>query len=454
MFSFENPNDALAVLVDGRSSRGISHEDAVGSGGCVESAILKYAYHDCVNNIENDGIFMRSASAVNIREDDDPWYPFLYNAEKEAGIDFCKIRGKYIWHLTYRQVDAEHPQFPGVQPPILWTVESYEENSWEISHEGNILLSPVEYVHWIMGESRTTGGDGGCIFPLAFPFGIASQLFAIKTEWTFQHVWSYLSDAVQSQTVSVASKTLMTPYGETVLSASSRPMGWTQIQTEDNEHVLQGVLIINDETSAVEDAMLWHNGTRIEAALATAVGCEVTDLLGVLYIPKVSVGGESSELPADEETSNGPSGYRDFCTAYPDHPACVYNGCTAMEYSDDLLNTLQEINDAVNAAHEYQSDALLYKKLEFWSVMGDGESGDCEDFALTKVGALIAAGIPAGAIKLVVGKMPTDGGGHAWVEVQTTNGNYSLDINYTKVQPTGSLPYTDVQRQYDGPWWV
>lgn len=374
--------------------------------------------------------------------------PHLYKYEANGRID----HGRLLKTLT-----QTYTHFSGSEPEFLGSYHDFHSTAVIRIGDRDLASTEDNYrdvaIAWGYDGHRVYfAGDRASVFPMSIPVGLSeNDLFALKTLRSFAYARGNFS---REQFPSSMERSLITPHEDEIpLDLSSRPMGWTQIQTEDNEHVLQGVLIINDETSAVKDAMLWHNGTRIEAALAAAVGCEVTDLLGVLYIPKVSVGGESSELPADEETSNGPSGYRDFCTAYPDHPACVYNGCTSMEYSEDLLNTLQEINDAVNAAHTYETDELLYKKLEFWSVMGDGESGDCEDFALTKVGALIAAGIPAGAIKLVIGKAG-NGEGHAWVEVQTTNGNYSLDINYTEVQPTSSLPYTDVQRQYDGPWWV
>lgn len=425
--------NAAFLSVDGRLYKNISSQ--IGKDIIVLS---KFGYIDCLKG---------TITSTDTLFDIDGKCKFASQFEERGVTEIGKIIIEPIQEELWYRYSDNPPYLSGLVELFLRQRNDFYFNDKKLGFGG------YSY-HWTDGVPVNTYGDHSYFVPLSFPYGLSrDDVFAIKTQWEFNFVES---EADGSQAPSSITKTLVTPYEDRQLSATSRPMGWTQIQTEDNEHVLQGVLIINDETSEVVDAMLWHNGDRIEAALASALGCGVTDLLGVLYLPKAAMGGgEDPDLPDDPDpgTTNGPTGFAAFCQGNPGHPSCVSNGCATVPFSEELLSQLQSVNDAVNGAHTYESDAILYRKLEHWTVLGEGASGDCEDFALTKVEALIAAGTPAGAIKLVVGKTG-DGGGHAWVEVQTTNGNYALDINHTQVKLTGSLPYTDLRRQYDGDWWL
>ncbi|NDY56343.1 transglutaminase-like cysteine peptidase [Desulfovibrio sulfodismutans] len=428
------------VSIDGRRTRVLSSaEIGSNSGGCTYKRIQNWYLWDMINR---SGVSETIASvSLDVGYGGELKFPaYIYEDQNTLQLGYFRT-------VVDRNITG------GGSDPLYSHMEiTVSVNGDEVASGYLDFFDPL-----VQGGNSTSDGVEPQVFPMQFPFGVnEGEVFFLKTinKFSYKEENSVLYSGTMRAAPADISKSLGTPFGDYVLSATSRPMGWTQIQTEDNAHVLQGVLIVNDETSEVMDAMLWHNGDRIEASLAAALGCEVTDLLGVLYLPQASMGGggDPSLLP-DEINSNGPDGFQEFCEAYPGHPSCTYNGCKTVDYADDLRTTLQRINDEVNAAHAYQSDAALYNKLEHWTVLGDGQSGDCEDFALTKVGALIASGIPAGAIKLVVGKAG-NGEGHAWVEVQTTNGNYALDINYTSVKPTSSLPYTDVQRQYDGVWWL
>lgn len=386
-------------------------------------------------------------SEFNLESGSAEYYSYIYRCELSNSLQTKKIRHR-LEHTNHHGSQIEWSEEAQISAGDTLLAEASSSLTWT---REQVLPCPNGYfLVNIMHGSRAS------ICPLAFPFGFSdSDIFALKTIRSFDYTRRYSGPVPDFP--GEMEKSLISPHEDEIsLDLSSRPMGWTQIQTEGNAHVLQGVLIINDETSEVVDAMLWHNGDRIEASLASVLGCGVTDLLGVLYLPQASMGGGGDpDLPDDPDpgTTNGPTGFAAFCQDNPGHPSCVSNGCATVLFSEELLSQLQAVNDAVNGAHTYESDAILYRKLEHWTVLTEGASGDCEDFALTKVDALIAAGIPAGAVKLVVGKAG-NGEGHAWVEVQTTNGNYALDINYTEVKPTSSLPYTDLQRQYDGVWWL
>lgn len=154
-----------------------------------------------------------------------------------------------------------------------------------------------------------------------------------------------------------------------------------------------------------------------------------------------------------EVQKDGPQGFVAFCEENPGHPACTANGSTKLPYSADLKKTLTEINKFINEANVYAYDSAQYGKLEHWTEMRQsGDSGDCEDFALAKYRACLNAGIPASALKIAVGK--TDKGtGHAWLEVQTDQGNVALDLNTKDATFSDELPYSNRAVQEDGTNW-
>lgn len=156
--------------------------------------------------------------------------------------------------------------------------------------------------------------------------------------------------------------------------------------------------------------------------------------------------------PCDVQ-KDGPAGFVDFCKSNPNHPACTANGSTKQSYSADLKATLDEINQRINGSNTYAYDSNQYGKLEHWSEMRQyGDTGDCEDFALTKYRACLLAGIPASSLKIATGKA-TNGQGHAWLEVQTDQGNVALDLNTQAATFSDELPYSARAVQADGTNW-
>lgn len=163
---------------------------------------------------------------------------------------------------------------------------------------------------------------------------------------------------------------------------------------------------------------------------------------------KINKAGTPCEVQKD-----GPSGFVDFCKSNPEHPACKTNGSTQQSYSADLKATLDEINKRINESNTYAYDSEQYGKLEHWTEMRQyGDTGDCEDFALTKYRACLLAGIPASSLKLVTGKA-SNGQGHAWLEVQTDKGNVALDLNTQAATFSDELPYSARAVQADGTNW-
>jgi predicted transglutaminase-like cysteine proteinase len=103
---------------------------------------------------------------------------------------------------------------------------------------------------------------------------------------------------------------------------------------------------------------------------------------------------------------------------------------------------LEIVNSMVNSAIRYRSDLALYGKRDYWA--GPGEtlsraSGDCEDFVILKMTALIRAGVPAESLSLVVLRDNSRGVFHAVLAAATSSGNLILDNTRTEVVPDADL---------------
>jgi len=119
------------------------------------------------------------------------------------------------------------------------------------------------------------------IFGLPFPVGLnENDSFALITQSEFDY-----SGPILVINKSEIAKTLLTPYEEIPIETPCRPVGWMQIHTKENKHILQGVLIIGDETGEVWDARIWHNRQRIDDTLAAALGVSIKDVYGIMYLP-------------------------------------------------------------------------------------------------------------------------------------------------------------------------
>lgn len=134
------------------------------------------------------------------------------------------------------------------------------------------------------------------------------------------------------------------------------------------------------------------------------------------------------------------TGWTAFATANPSHPLVTNNLNTEIEYSAQVMADMHTVNYAVNHTHSYVSDPAGNDN---WKILGEGEGGDCDDFALTKAQELLNLGYPASALHIEASLIenPVSGTrqGHAWLVVQTTNGNYALDVNSDDVAVNSAL---------------
>jgi predicted transglutaminase-like cysteine proteinase len=108
-----------------------------------------------------------------------------------------------------------------------------------------------------------------------------------------------------------------------------------------------------------------------------------------------------------------------------------------------LVEKLGIANAAVNAAILYRADRSVYGELDHWATPGEimsRGSGDCEDFAILKMTALLRAGLPARSLSLVVLRDNRRGVFHAVLAVATNSGSFILDNTRTGVAMDAGLP--------------
>lgn len=110
---------------------------------------------------------------------------------------------------------------------------------------------------------------------------------------------------------------------------------------------------------------------------------------------------------------------------------------------EGFLAKLDRVNRGVNGLIAYKRDKAVYGSLDHWAkpaeILKRG-AGDCEDFAILKMAALVDAGIPPHSMSLVVLQDSQKGVFHAVLSVATGSGIFILDnVRNTVVKDT-SLP--------------
>ena len=110
---------------------------------------------------------------------------------------------------------------------------------------------------------------------------------------------------------------------------------------------------------------------------------------------------------------------------------------------------------AVNLAFNrwpYREDIEIYGVSEYWATPPEfiSRSGDCEDFAISKLAALCNdRGWPRSALTLAACRLQ-NGQGHAVLLVHSDKGVYALDNRRRRVEPWQRLAYRWVAREEPG----
>lgn len=100
-----------------------------------------------------------------------------------------------------------------------------------------------------------------------------------------------------------------------------------------------------------------------------------------------------------------------------------------IELTHEKEAMLMGINRSVNDAIQYKTDAELYQKADFWTVVHGIGEGDCDDYALTKRKRLMDLGLPADDLRLAT-CWTEEGDYHAVLTVETSKGTMVLDNRY------------------------
>jgi predicted transglutaminase-like cysteine proteinase len=151
-------------------------------------------------------------------------------------------------------------------------------------------------------------------------------------------------------------------------------------------------------------------------------------------------------MPVSTAVADVPPGYVSFCLRFADQCADpAKDAPQTVALTPAIWNTLNKINLATNESLWPEDDQRHYGRAEFWTIPADGY-GDCEDSALTKRKALIAAGLPEAALRIAVVITP-DNTRHAVLSVVTDRGDYVLDNLNNQIRAWDTTGYTWIERQ-------
>jgi predicted transglutaminase-like cysteine proteinase len=152
----------------------------------------------------------------------------------------------------------------------------------------------------------------------------------------------------------------------------------------------------------------------------------------------------ASAMPAGQEVAS-PGGYVSFCLRFADQCKTDATGPQTVALLPAVWAQLRTVNGQVNDSIWPEDDVRHYGRNEFWTIPTDGY-GDCEDYALTKRKALLAMGLPEGALRVAV-VYSVASGRHAVLTVATDKGDYVLDNMVTDVRPWNETDYVWIERQ-------
>ncbi|KRB62091.1 hypothetical protein ASE04_19625 [Rhizobium sp. Root708] len=143
-----------------------------------------------------------------------------------------------------------------------------------------------------------------------------------------------------------------------------------------------------------------------------------------------------SEIPTHGSIA-APPGFSSACARYD--WLCQGNGSSTIN-DDEALRVLQEVNRYVNARVKPVVDP---RKSFYWSV---SDSGDCKDFALTKMKTLLHVGFPSSRLALSV-VLDRGRKNHMVLLARLNSGDYVLDNLSGTVKPWRRTGYTFLASQ-------
>jgi predicted transglutaminase-like cysteine proteinase len=132
-----------------------------------------------------------------------------------------------------------------------------------------------------------------------------------------------------------------------------------------------------------------------------------------------------------------------FCRRYPSDCAASSNADEAIAYNAETMALLSQVNRSVNSA--IAPRRKTYESLQdAWSIAPD--SGDCNDYAVTKRHELLKQGLPSKALRLSV-VTTSSGLGHLVLLVTTSKADLVMDNLSEEIRPWQSVGYHWVKIQ-------
>jgi len=160
----------------------------------------------------------------------------------------------------------------------------------------------------------------------------------------------------------------------------------------------------------------------------------------------IVVADSNAPAMADGSTGSPPPGFVGFCMH--NLAACTNRtpGPTEVALDDKVKEILLRVNSQVNDAITYETDMEQFGVANRWSLDAVGGYGDCKAYALAKRQALLAAGLPDGALRIAIVRTPQDEL-HAVLTVDTNGGNLVLDSLTPDIRPWSQTGYVWLLRQ-------
>ncbi|RWG90668.1 transglutaminase-like cysteine peptidase [Mesorhizobium sp.] len=126
-----------------------------------------------------------------------------------------------------------------------------------------------------------------------------------------------------------------------------------------------------------------------------------------------------------------------------DRQNAAFAGIIDIASNKGFRDKLAFVNASINRLIAYRKDSVVYGTLDYWakpSEILEHRAGDCEDFAILKMAALLRAGIPAQSMSLVVLQDRRRKFFHAVLSVSTASGAFILDSLSNNVAIDSDLP--------------
>lgn len=160
------------------------------------------------------------------------------------------------------------------------------------------------------------------------------------------------------------------------------------------------------------------------------------ELFGATFVGfgKIAAGQRFSSYIKSSQNSNGK--LADFC----DDNKCLYKmdklETWLSKNGSGFESKLKLVNSYVNRSIKYKTDTAMHGRLDKWSLPSETlkrGAGDCEDYAILKMGILSKLGVPKKAMSVIVLKDTDRQLYHAVLAVRTNVGTFILDNARNKI---------------------